>query len=247
MQSLIKEAELSPKPGLVDALNNGSHKDMNLDMLRRSACVLRPYFVDCVRIGAEDEHCIETLQKAGLKAENEMLKETKGINTHKGAIFALGIYLGALGSVLVRGGDIIDVCKKLVQEKVSITSKEEITHGTIVKEKYKSGGAMEEALAGFPTARKGADALKTSGGDALYALLKIMEDISDTNLLYRGGQDALAYVHRESSRILDLNLEQRKKALLAMDKECRNRNISPGGAADMMALAFLISETTFEA
>jgi holo-ACP synthase/triphosphoribosyl-dephospho-CoA synthase len=246
VHALVCEAELSPKPGLVDLLNNGSHKDMNLDMLRRSAGVLRPYFVDCVRFGAAEDDCIEALQNAGISAENIMLKETGGINTHKGAIFALGIYLGALGGFLVRGGDIFARCKQLVYRKSLIDIKRASTHGTIVKEKYKSGGAMEEALLGFPTARKGADALRESGDDSLYALLKIMEDISDTNLLYRGGSDALNYVQQQSSAILNLPLGKRKNALLLMDKECINRNISPGGAADMLSLAFLIDKTTFE-
>jgi holo-ACP synthase / triphosphoribosyl-dephospho-CoA synthase len=244
VDALLEEAKLSPKPGLVDSLNNGSHKDMNLDMLCRSAAVLKPYFADCVRLGAESDNCIHALQCAGLCAEKTMLQETGGINTHKGAIFALGIYLGALGGYLHRGGDLFDRCSGLVREKMSIPSSSGQTHGEWVRDKYKSGGATEEALNGFPTARKGAAALVESGGDACRALLKIMEEIDDTNLLYRGGKDALDYVHNESKRILGLNEDERKKALLAMDKECIKRNISPGGAADMLALAILISKTT---
>lgn len=244
VEALLEEAILSPKPGLVDSINTGAHKDMDLDMLCRSAAVLRPYFVDCVRLGAENDHCIHALQQAGLCAEKTMLQETGGINTHKGAIFALGIYLGALGGYLQRGGDLFLRCSLLAREKMSVASPNKPTHGEWVREKYKSGGASEEALNGFPTARKGAAALTACDGDALMALLKIMEEIDDTNLLYRGGKEALDYVHNESKRILRLNGEERKKALFAMDKECIKRNISPGGAADMLALAILISKTT---
>lgn len=246
VQSLIQEAELTPKPGLVDALNNGSHKDMDLNMLRRSAYALRPYFADCVRFGAAEDDCIEKLQAAGIFAENTMLKETGGINTHKGAIFAMGIYLGAFGGFLTRAGDVFERSGKLVYQKLLKAQKSEFTHGMIVKQKYKCAGAAEEALQGFPTARKGAEALAESGGDKLYALLKIMENISDTNLLYRGGPEALAYVQKESAAILKLPSAKRKNALLFMDQECIRRNISPGGAADMLALALLINRTTFE-
>ncbi|NCB41612.1 MAG: citrate lyase holo-[acyl-carrier protein] synthase [Clostridia bacterium] len=243
VQALIKEAELSPKPGLVDSNNNGAHQDMDLDMFLRSAAVLRPYFVDCVRLGAREDDCMEKLQEAGILAEYTMLKETGGVNTHKGAIFALGIYLGALGGTLLRGGDVFGRCRQLINKKLSINKTITTTHGAQVKQIYKVGGAMEEALLGFPTAKKGAEALKESEGDALYALLRIMENLEDTNLLYRGGLDALTYVKERASEILRLSPEKRKNALFLMDQECMERNISPGGSADMLALALLMDST----
>ncbi len=245
VDALLEEANLSPKPGLVDSVNNGAHKDMNLDMLCRSAAVLRPYFAACLRFGGGSDLCIQTLQSAGILAEKVMLKETGGVNTHKGAIFAMGIYLGALGGYLVRGGDIFLRCSELVREKASMPSVCGESHGESVRTKYNVSGALGEGLCGFLTARKGAAALNESGGDALYALLKIMETIEDTNLLYRGGREALTYVHKEAARILSLPASERKKALSVMDEECINRNISPGGAADMLALALLISKTTY--
>ena len=241
--SLVQEAELSPKPGLVDSINNGSHKDMDLEMFLRSATVLKPYFAGCVRLGAAEDDCIEKLQNAGISAENSMLKETGGVKTHKGAIFALGMYLGALGGMLLRGGDVFDRCRQLGHDKLSIKSNAIQTHGEEVKQKYNAGGALEEALLGFPTARRGAAALYESKGDALYALLRIMETLEDTNLLYRGGLGALDYVKRRSGEILCLPPEERENALLLMDQECIARNISPGGAADMLALALLIQAT----
>jgi triphosphoribosyl-dephospho-CoA synthetase len=114
------------------------------------------------------------------------------------------------------------------------------SHGGIVAARYQAGGAREEAMEGFPTARKGAQSLKESGGDGLYALLRILEDIRDTNLLYRGGPEGMAYVHASASAILEMDQDKRKDALLEMDRECIRLNISPGGAADMLALACLI-------
>jgi len=242
VESLIEEAVLAPKPGLVDSINNGAHKDMNLDMLCRSAGVLRPYFADCVRFGAEDDKCIDTLQKAGICAENTMLKETCGINTHKGAIFAMGIYLGALGGYLSRGGNLFNRCSNLALQKSNNMSFTENTHGDLVRKEFRKAGAIEEACQGFPTATKAAKALKESGGDALYALLIIMESTIDSNLLYRGGQAALDFVQNESTRILKLPSNEQKNALVVMDEECIRKNISPGGAADMLALSILISK-----
>ncbi|MBR3761886.1 MAG: triphosphoribosyl-dephospho-CoA synthase CitG [Lachnospiraceae bacterium] len=102
VQSLIDEAMTTPKPGLVDMRNNGSHQDMNLYTFLRSAHAMKPYFLDCLQIGQSTRHMapVDTfpqLREAGLKAEQAMYTVTGGVNTHKGAIYSLGILCGALG------------------------------------------------------------------------------------------------------------------------------------------------------
>ena len=95
--ALVKEAALTPKPGLVDAANNGAHKDMDLDLLLTSASSIRPFFAQMAGFSAAYGLDIQTLIKIGKNAEKAMFAATKGVNAHKGAIFTLGVICGALG------------------------------------------------------------------------------------------------------------------------------------------------------
>ena len=111
------------------------------------------------------------------------------------------------------------------------------THGQKVARLYGAGGARAEAVCGFADARAGLEALRASGGDATAALLAIMSVAADTNVLYRAGEDGLAFVQAGASRIARLSGADRAEALLDFDRELIDRNINPGGSADMLALA----------
>lgn len=246
VDALKREAALTPKPGLVDGNNSGAHQDMDLDTLLRSADSLRPYFQFCADFGLRRAQDIKELVCAGLEAEKVMLRHTGGINTHKGAIYAIGLFLCGAGTYYMQGGDPFERSAVVAALQSEVSSADSGSHGRIVQAKYLAGGAREEAMNGFPTARKAAVALTESQGDELYALLKILKDIRDTNLLYRGGMDALNYVQAQAKRILAMRPWERKDALLKMDQECIRLNISPGGAADMLALALFIERTVPE-
>ena len=94
-RALLNEALTTPKPGLVDRENSGAHRDMDLFSFAGSACTLRSYFEDCAGIGAEGADFMR-LRYAGLEAEDKMFAAAK-VNTHKGAIFSLGILCCAAG------------------------------------------------------------------------------------------------------------------------------------------------------
>ena len=357
-QSLLDEARLTPKPGLVDRNNSGANNDMDLPMLERSAEAISPYFADCARVGMEWEdplcgdgaHCADArygdarcegnalrggeaassgaagedtlcgdgarcadarygdarcegnaprggvaassgaagedplcgdgahcgdaryddarseetrrcaaeLIRIGKEAEQAMFSVTGGVNTHKGAIYAFGIVCAALGHILVNGGDIFSVSSEIAKilaeysraeceykgdnretEKRGIAGGEpgSETHGQKVARLYGAGGARAEAVCGFADARAGLEALRASGGDATAALLAIMSVAADTNVLYRAGEDGLAFVQAGASRIARLSGADRAEALLDFDRELIDRNINPGGSADMLALA----------
>ncbi|HRV33871.1 MAG TPA: citrate lyase holo-[acyl-carrier protein] synthase [Anaerovoracaceae bacterium] len=246
VDALKREAVLTPKPGLVDGNNNGAHRDMDLGLLLSSADSLRLYFQFCVDVGFREAPDISKLVNAGLEAEKTMLSRTGGVNTHKGAVYAMGLFLCGVAKYFKQGGDPFAHSAFFAAVQAEASAGERSSHGRIVQAKYLAGGAREEAMNGFPTARKGAAALTESQGDELYALLKILEGIRDTNLLYRGGMDALDYVQAQARRILAMDPERRKDALLEMDQECIRLNISPGGAADMLALALFIERTVPE-
>ena len=239
VQALISEVELTPKPGLVDRRNSGAHKDMDIDMFCRSAECLRGYFEQSVRLGMERDDCMKSLQQAGLDAEESMFAVTGGINTHKGAIYAFGLVLAALGGVLCRGGDVFERAAELAKQGVPPQN----THGTQVKEKYTAGGARAEAFEGFPHARKAQNLIREHNGDAIPAFLHLLATVEDTNLLYRGGREGLEYVRSQAAEILGKSPDEYAERLTVLDRECIKKNLSPGGSADIIALAILLDDT----
>lgn len=237
IQSLMEEVELTPKPGLVDRRNNGAHKDMNLSLFRRSAESLRPYFQQAVALGLEREDCMPALQAAGRDAETVMLTATEGVNTHKGAIYAFGLLLAAMGNRLVRGGDIFFVAAALAGAGLP---PEKTTHGGQALACYGAKGARGEALAGFPSARRAWAAMRRG---PYAALLTLLAEVEDTNLLHRGGKSGLSFVQREAAAILAGPEEEFVSRLEALDDACIRQNLSPGGCADLLALAFFLKHT----
>ena len=242
--ALVKEAALTPKPGLVDAANNGAHKDMDLDLLLTSASAIRPFFAQMAGFSAAYGLDIQTLIKIGKNAEKAMYAATKGVNAHKGAIFAFSLYLAAAADCLMRGGDPVEKVKELAAEKVAKAAPAPPTHGDAVRAVYAGygkEGALAEACKGFPMALLAAQTICETQ-DPLLALCRVMSQLTDSNLLYRGGVKGLNWVKAEAAKLCAMEAPQRLDALRRMDEECIARNLSPGGAADMLALGMFLSE-----
>lgn len=238
VRALVKEVDITPKPGLVDRRNTGAHRDMDLGMFYRSAQSLRPYFHRAVELGLERADCMPELQRAGRKAEGTMLAATGGVNTHKGAVYAFGLTLASLGSVLSRGGDIFETAAALARASLPPAAG---THGSLARLRYGAAGARGEALAGFPHARRACRILGEHG--PLPALLALLAETEDTNLLHRGGAEGLRFVQREAAAILVGPEEEYVLRLEALDDACIARRLSPGGCADLLALALLLDQT----
>jgi len=236
VEALLEEVDLTPKPGLVDRRNNGAHRDMDLPLFHRSAQVLQLYFRRAAELGLERADCMPALQQAGREAEASMFAATGGVNTHKGAIYAFGLVIAAQASVLARGGDVCGTAAALASAGVP---PEASTHGRQAWERYGAPGARGEALAGFPHARKAAAVLRERG--ALAALLTLLAETDDTNLLHRGGREGLRFVQEGAADILAGPPEAYACRLEALDAACIQRNLSPGGSADLLALAMLLA------
>lgn len=235
VEALLKEVELTPKPGLVDRRNSGAHTDMDLPLFHRSARVLQPYFRRAAELGLEGADCMPALQRAGREAETAMFTATGGVNTHKGAIYALGLVLAAQASALVRGGDAFKTASALAAAGIP---PEASSHGQRSCTRYGVSGARGEALAGFPHARKAAKILAEQG--PLAALLTLLAEVGDTNLLHRGGCEGLRFVQESAADILAGPAEAYASRLEALDDACIQRDLSPGGSADLLALALLL-------
>lgn len=252
--ALLEEAHLTPKPGLIDQANNGAHRDMDLESFCRSAQALAPYFRQAVRIGLSHSAsgpAMEALRPAGIAAEAAMLAATGGANTHKGLIYALGLLLCAMGQTLSGGGEnYINHARQLANTglpaELHRAKTAPSTHGERIYASRGVLGARGEAAAGFPHAVQALEALRRYRRGAsetqarLLALVTSMAQLTDTNLLHRGGEAGLHLVQREARRILELPLNRLEEALQALDRLCIERNLSPGGSADMLALALFL-------
>lgn len=247
-ESLLDELYTTPKPGLVDLNNNGAHSDMNVPLFEKSADALFAYFEDAARLGME--RCgIADLRRRGIRAEEEMFAATKGVNTHKGLIYSMGLLLAGMGRCLAEGGSCVRYAADLAAEDADIQLKRSlaapVTNGGAVYKTYGARGATGEAAAGFPDALYCLEKLtfyRESGCNepAALALCDSMAALEDTNLLHRGGREGLGFVRQEAARISGLPADERIGALQWLDRELTDRDLSPGGSADMLALAFLL-------
>ena len=246
--SLLDELYTTPKPGLVDMNNNGAHSDMDVPVFEKSAAALTPYFEDAARLGMES--CgIAALRERGKKAEEEMFAATGGVNTHKGLIYSMGLLLAGMGRCLTDGDSCIEHAAALAREdaekQLEKALADPVTNGGAAYKNFGAKGATGEAAAGFPDAVYCLERLiyyRKNGcvEPAALALCDSMASLEDTNLLHRGGSEGLAFVRQEASRISGMPAADRIEALCTLDREMIGRNLSPGGSADMLALAFLL-------
>jgi triphosphoribosyl-dephospho-CoA synthase CitG/holo-ACP synthase CitX len=263
-EALLSELMLTPKPGLVDRRNSGAHRDMDIASFLTSARVLLKYFPRFVQIGwdAMDVATSDFLALArsiGVPCEQEMFEATRGINTHKGAIFALGLLCSASGRLAANGteltrericAEVADICAGLVNRELDDTRSAH-TAGERAFHRYGVAGARGEAASGYWTVRSVAlpvyDRFRETGiGEELAlleSLLHLLMVNADTNLISRGGLAGLEYVRQYARRLL---LEGGVLAtggienIVAFDDELIARNLSPGGSADLLIVtAFL--------
>ena len=258
VQSLIKEVHTTPKPGLVDRRNNGSHKDMNIRLFETSAQALRPYFQKCVAIGQETAHLTpeETfalLRQAGLQAEQDMFGATDGINTHKGAIYTLGILCGSIGRLwsaetpIAPISDLLEECKKLVRRSVftDLAAAKGETAGEKLYLQYGIRGIRGEMAEGLPSVQNiGLPCLRQALADGfsendagVYALLALIAQVADTNLYHRGGKNGAMWASESAQQLLPY---PPMAAVEALDNAFISRNLSPGGCADLLAVTYFL-------
>ncbi len=245
--ALEREVLLTPKPGLVDAANTGAHHDMDKDTFLRSAAALEPWFRRMAQAGEGLAHLaparvLPHLRPLGLQAEADMYAATSGVNTHKGALFSLGLLCGAAGWLTANGRPVTcdALCDLAARMTAGITARElrgSQTHGLAAHAQYGAKGVRGEAEAGFPSVRQLAlPWLKQPNGDYL-ALLSLISAVRDTNVLHRAGEEGLGWLQSRATELLaDFSLEKLRR----LDRDCIEKNISPGGCADLLAIAFFL-------
>ena len=242
--ALQAELDTTPKPGLVDRHDAGAHRDMDYALMVRSIRALRPHFADVARWGfAGEEASIAELQRMGREAEADMLAATGGVNTHKGALFALGLCIAAAARLLRKNVSLeAQTLSAEIRALALAFAAPTGTHGAEVRAKGHVLGALENAQTGY-AALFGSwlPFLRSCAADEaanVRTFLHILSEIDDTNIIYRKGIDEARRVKQEAADALaNFSLD----ALERLNKSFIERNISPGGAADMLALTILIA------
>ncbi|WP_432668693.1 triphosphoribosyl-dephospho-CoA synthase [Pseudomonas umsongensis] len=256
VDALIDEADLSPKPALVDRRGNGAHTDLHLGLMHASALALWPAFKEMAQAAIEMGEVGLPLREAigliGREGEQAMLATTNGVNTHRGAIWALGLLVAAValephstaaGAIALRAARLALLDDRYAPRPLS--------HGAQVAQRYGVRGAREEAQLGFPAViQRALPQLKRSRAVGhgeqnarLDALLAIMTNLADTCVLYRAGEEGLSTMQLGAQAVLDAggsaSLAGRRR-LHELDQQLIALNASPGGAADLLASCLFI-------
>ena len=261
VRSLYAELTLYPKPGLVSLVDNGSHGDMTAATFMRSLFSLRHYYILITGAGMADAP-FATLRQLGIEAEQRMLAATRGINTHRGAIFCIGMLCAAIGycraqriaasapairaALLTQWGDAL---------ALHMQSGAPGSHGLQAAAQHAASGAREEMTLGLPSVFEVAlPALRQTlaagrGWDhaRVDALFSLMAHISDTNVYHRGGKPGAATVRLRARSFLALGGTAHpcwQDHALDSHRIFTGQRLSPGGAADLLAAACLVHEVT---
>lgn len=254
-QCLIDEARLSPKPGLVDSRGNGAHHDLTLALMERSAHSLTPTFQALALqswLRPADIALRQTVGRLGRVGEQAMMAATGGVNTHRGAIWALGLLVSA---VAMLGGEanapVIAATAATLAKLPDDAAPKVFSKGLRATHRYRVPGAREEAQQGFPHILQHAlpqlRVSRRNGGSESHAridaLMAIMTSLTDTCVLSRAGMEGLETMQRGALAVLSAGGSATPEGQLALgilDRQMLTLNASPGGAADLLAATLFL-------
>lgn len=260
-KAMRQEVSTTPKPGLVDRRNSGAHTDMDYALFLKSIDAIAPWLRVFARIGWQgaaqsDKAVFERLRAAGQQAETAMFAATGGVNTHKGFIFSIAILCAAAARVRSRTGErlrsdtLSAACASLARYALGdLESTSGDSAGLRIYRAHRLAGVRGEAADGFPSVfTVGFPALRcwllrgASLNDAsAAALLELIAKVEDTNLIHRGGLPAAEKCRGEAAALLEqLAPETIAERLAALDRQYVQRNLSPGGSADLLALSLFL-------
>jgi triphosphoribosyl-dephospho-CoA synthase len=251
--ALYDELALAPKPGLVSFVDSGSHNDMDARTFMRSLFAWRLYFPRQAALGGAGS-LFDGLEREGIQAEARMLAATGGINTHRGAVFCLGLLCASAGALVAQGTrvDAPSLRRQLttqwgqaLRERAQRSSN---AHGAVAARRFDLRCARSEAALGFPvlfeTTLPALLAAQQRGANPqearLQALFETLAVLDDTNLAHRGGLAGLRHAQQAARQFLAAGGACRPDALMharAVHADFVARRLSPGGTADMLAAA----------
>jgi triphosphoribosyl-dephospho-CoA synthase len=261
VSALMLELGAYPKPGLVSPKDSGAHTDMDFKLMGRSANALLIPFAGIAAAGREARPFEAALIPLGLAAEREMLRVTDGINTHRGAIFTLGMLVAAMARAETSAEPVTpDRVRAVLLEmwgdalRAHATSNgADASHGALVRKTTGAGGARAEAARGFPgifetgipVYRKALNAGLDPNAARDHTLFALMEAAEDSNVIFRGGSEAADFVRGSAAEFLGVGgcfAEGWVERAENIHREFIRRNLSPGGCADLLSGTLLVME-----
>ncbi|MDO6355202.1 triphosphoribosyl-dephospho-CoA synthase [Caloramator sp. CAR-1] len=262
LEGMLLEVISHPSPGLVSPFSKGSHSDMDYNTFLRSTAAIAKYLPDFVHVGLKyDENILERVRNIGLLAEEDMFRATYGINTQKGLIFLTGLIGASTGrckklNLSLNRLNIANIIKEITcgiveKELKNINKDGRLTNGERLYLKYGVTGIRGEVEKGLPTVLKWGlpafeDALRIglSVNDALiHSLIYIISKLDDTTVLNRRGLKGLYFMKNIAKNAIFLGAMKTqigREYVVYMDKIFKKKNISPGGAADLLAVTYII-------
>ena len=250
--ALQQELDTTPKPGLVDQHDSGAHADMDYRLMQRSIHALRPYFVQLAQVAQQGPLTHPVISAIGIEAERAMLAATGGVNTHRGALFSMGLAIVAAGSSLSEYSEFSEYSdysdysehsdfslQSAIAQLAQTFPDTQGTHGSRAVSQYQAKGALAMAREGYEQLFSDwlpfLHNLKQQGDPYAHhkTLLRIMSQLDDTNILHRCGAEVASRVKAEAA---DMLAHFSTDALDDMNRRYSAENISPGGSADMLAL-----------
>lgn len=263
VQALVDEVTLSPKPGLVDRRGNGAHSDLSWGLMCRSANALRPSFAAMAQAGASiaDRQLLrECIGLIGRQGEAAMMAATGGVNTHRGAIWALGLLVTTAAQQGGRAAPdaLFAGAAALARTPDRFAPKRTGHKGELACIAYQVGGARSQAENGFPllgvlalpalrdSRRRG----EPENAARLNALVALMSALDDTCVLSRGGPAALQRMHDGAADVLaagGVATIAGRRALRRLDADLLAHRVSPGGAGDLLAATLFVDRCAPEA
>lgn len=263
IQAMMYEVSCFPAPGLVSPVSAGAHTDMDYFTFIDSTCVLSRYFPVFAAEGLEGLHHQELFRRIraiGVGAEQEMFQKTKGVNTHKGMLFLLGICCAAVGKVLHEKQEFKDI-PEVIQEMTAgivkselgtedLKEKANLSHGEKLFLKYKVLGVRAEVEEGIPTVFNHSlkfyeECAELKTNDRLvHTLIGIMQICEDTTIIHRHSPETLREVQAKAKGIIaagGMRTRVGRMMINVLQDDFIVRNISPGGSADLLGITVFLS------
>lgn len=256
LKALLYEVDVQPKPGLVDPIDHSTHLDMGAFTFIDSAISLQPYFKEFAQTGIDFEgedltELFALIRPIGIEAEKPMYQATGGVNTHKGAIFSLGILLAAAG---FDQENIQNIVKRMLRGLVEsdfkdLNQKADLTNGERMYLQYGITGIRGEAEKGFPLVfEKSLPFLQARFGNdfgtvLLDTLMVIVSESYDSNVVKRGNLESLENVQKYAENILEVggcSHPEGQEILADMNSYCNENNLSLGGSADLLIITIFL-------
>lgn len=265
-KAILLEAICTPKPGLVDRNNSGAHKDMDISTYMISSAAISHFMTVSAQIAIEHrgelKDLLPKLRSVGLSAEEEMFLATNNVNTQKGLIFSGMLIAAAVGYLSTRETGtpkanrilvvIQEITKGIVQKELIQMDKNEkkITAGEWIFLDLGITGIRGEAENGFPNAEAAFQVIKKAIDSNIpfekglvMALLFLMSRVDDTNILTRHGSETLTWVRSEANKLVlseDAYSDSWMERVVNLDQQFIEQNVSPGGCADLLAVALML-------